>query len=75
MLARTHPPVVIPHLSLQMSPLSSLQALRSSIALMAPPSALTAAGGGVAAAWAAQQQQIQGILARLEAQFKCAASP
>lgn len=57
---------------LQMSPLSSLQALRSSIALMAPPPALVAAGGGVAAAWTAQQQQIQGILARLEAQFRWA---
>lgn len=52
-----------------MSPLSSLQALRSSIALMAPPPALAAS---VAAAWTAQQQQIQGILARLEAQFRWA---
>lgn len=59
----------------QMSPVRALQALRGGLALMAPPPAALAATGGDAAlaAWAGQQQAMQGILGRLEAQFRWAA--
>ncbi|KAL4420123.1 hypothetical protein ABPG77_000294 [Micractinium sp. CCAP 211/92] len=50
----------------QLTPISALRALRSSLALMAGPHGAADRG----AAWASQQHQMQGILERLEARFK-----
>lgn len=54
----------------QLTPISAIQALRSSLALMAPPPGLAAPGGH--GAWSGQQQQMQCILGRLEARFRWA---
>lgn len=61
-------PHTTPRPSLQLTPISALRALRSSLALMAGAHD-GAAGRG--AGWAAQQHQMQGILERVEARFRC----
>lgn len=63
-LAHTRDPR--PPACLQLTPISALRALRSSLALMAGPHGAADRG----AAWASQQHQMQGILERLEARFK-----